>query len=289
MYEILYVCYSFCVIHFLAQSFRCGVRGGNTTRGLRVKRVIGGKEAALNSWPWIVNFINQENLQQCAGTIIDREWIISAAHCYLFQETPFTVESYTYHVADHKLNFTDPHEYEIHPSSVFFHPQYFIGDDNQPGDYDIALIKLSKPLDFSEQVRPVCLPEQSTNFSENDTCYLAGWGNTINNGSYHRSTVLKEARLDLVSLEQCNNNASYNGVVPDRFLCAGFKNGGVDGCYGDSGGPLQCERNGTWTQVGIMIWGIGCAEANHYGVYSDVKVFLKFIEDIQKGKVIYRM
>jgi secreted trypsin-like serine protease len=234
----------------------------------------------------MVNFIDAQDLQQCAGSIIDTEWILTAAHCFLFTSKPGPLyNNYTFYLADHNLNFTDPKEYEVEASKVYIHPKYVIGDWVSPGDYDIALIKLSKPLNYTNYVQPICVGIKEDIFTENDTCVLTGWGNVKNVGKYHRSPFLKEVDLDLVSLEECNSNTSYKGHVSDRFLCAGRKQGGIDGCYGDSGGPYQCERNGTWIQLGIMIWGIGCAEANHYGVYTDVRVLQPFIEAIQLGKV----
>ena len=251
----------------------------------RAKRVIGGSEAVANSWPWMVSFIDDKNLQQCAGSIIDREWILTAAHCFFFTGKPGPLyNNYTFHLADHNLNFTDPQEYEVQSSKVYIHPKYVIGGGVSPGDYDIALMKLSQPLNYTDYVQPICVGTKEDIFNENDTCFLTGWGNVKDDTGYHRSPVLKEARLDLVGLQECNSNTSYKGKVSNRFLCAGRRQGGIDGCYGDSGGPYQCERNGTWIQLGIMIWGIGCARANHYGVYTDVRVLQPFIEVIQAGK-----
>lgn len=249
----------------------------------RVKRVIGGSEAISNSWPWMVSFTDEDNLQQCAGSVIDREWILTAAHCFLFTTKPGPIFRYTFRVADHRLNFTDHREYDVNISKVFIHPAYVSGDITSPGDYDIALVKLAEPLNFTDYVQPVCLAKKGEFFYKNDSCYLIGWGNVNNQTSYQRSPTLQEIKLTLIDLEECNSNTSYKGQVSDRFLCAGRKEGGIDGCYGDSGGPYQCERNGTWIQIGIMIWGIGCAEPNHYGVYTDVRVTQTFIEAIMAG------
>ena len=252
----------------------------------RVKRVIGGSEAIPNSWPWIVSFTDKDNRQQCAGTIIDREWILTAAHCFLYTVEPHPIYQYTYRAADHRLNITDSREYNVDISKVFIHPEYVTGDTKSPGDYDIALVKLTEPLNYTDYVQPVCLARKQDIFNQNDSCYLIGWGNVYNTKEYNRSLTLQEVKLPYVDLEECNSNTSYEGVVSDRFLCAGLKEGGIDGCYGDSGGSYQCERNGTWIQVGIMIWGLGCGEPTHYGVYTDVRVLEPFIEAIMTGENI---
>ena len=48
---------------------------------------------------------------------------------------------------------------------------------------------------------------------------------------------------------------------------------------GDSGGPLMVkDSDGAFDLVGIVSWGIGCAEDTP-GVYADVQVFESWIVD----------
>lgn len=65
-------------------------------------------------------------------------------------------------------------------------------------------------------------------------CYIAGWGTQKVKGPPTR--ILHEAALPLVSHEQCNVPLSYSGVIKGGMICAGYKQGGVDTCEGDSGG-----------------------------------------------------
>ena len=67
-------------------------------------------------------------------------------------------------------------------------------------------------------------------------CYIAGWGTQKFKGPPTR--ILHEAALPLVSHEQCNAPLSYSGVITRDMICAGYKQGGVDTCEGDSGGTL---------------------------------------------------
>lgn len=48
---------------------------------------------------------------------------------------------------------------------------------------------------------------------------------------------------------------------------------------GDGGGPLVCERNGQWYQVGIVSFGIGCGRKNIPGVYTRVDAYEEWIEE----------
>lgn len=92
--------------------------------------------------------------------------------------------------------------------------------------------------------------------------------------------------MNVIPHDKCNSNISYNGSVPDTYLCAGFPEGLNDTCYGDSGGPLQCENSAdTWSVRGIVSWGIGCARPNKFGVYSNVSKFMPFLNKVMSGKL----
>ncbi len=47
---------------------------------------------------------------------------------------------------------------------------------------------------------------------------------------------------------------------------------------GDGGGPLVCEKEGQWDQVGIVSFGIGCGRPNVPGVYTKVEAYEEWIE-----------
>jgi secreted trypsin-like serine protease len=88
--------------------------------------------------------------------------------------------------------------------------------------------------------------------------------------------------MSIIPQKTCNN--SYGGNITQRQLCAGHSSGGQDACFGDSGGPLQyMNKFGKWVLSGTVSWGRGCAQKNFYGVYTDVKALLPYINKILKG------
>ena len=66
-------------------------------------------------------------------------------------------------------------------------------------------------------------------------------------------------------------------TLPSTAICAGAE--GRDACDGDGGGPLVCEHNGQWFQVGIVSFGIGCGRRGIPGVYTRVQAYEQWIEN----------
>uniref|UniRef100_A0A8C7RSX3 ST14 transmembrane serine protease matriptase n=1 Tax=Oncorhynchus mykiss TaxID=8022 RepID=A0A8C7RSX3_ONCMY len=134
-------------------------------------------------------------------------------------------------------------------------------------DYDIALLELSQPLEFTNTIHPICLPARSHLFPAGMSCWVTGWGTLREGGAIAR--LLQKAEVKIINDTVCN--VVTEGQVTSRMLCSGFLSGGVDACQGDSGGPLVCfEESGMWFQAGIVSWGEGCARRNKPGVYSRV-------------------
>ena len=131
----------------------CGVR---QKYNLRPKRIIGGREAPMNAWPWTVNIIDRETqTQTCGGSIIASNWILTAAHCFLGSGRETSVEQFEYHVGDHVLKEIDKEQRQIVPEFYFIHPDYIPPTLAHPGNFDVCLIKLKYSLDWSSAVTPV--------------------------------------------------------------------------------------------------------------------------------------
>jgi len=91
---------------------------------------------------------------------------------------------------------------------------------------------------------------------------------------------MKEISVPLWDQTKCNAalqaqfGPSY--TLPATALCAGAE--GRDACDGDGGGPLVCEEEGQWFQVGIVSFGIGCGRKGVPGVYTRVQAYHQWME-----------
>ncbi|XP_021140881.2 transmembrane protease serine 13 isoform X1 [Columba livia] len=255
-------------------SLRC------TTCGQRISgRIIGGKETSVAKWPWQVS-VQYGPIHICGGTIIGAQWVLTAAHCFFMNSMKILDDWKVYSgVSDLKQ-----HAEGISVSQVIINSNY--SDDHD--DYDIALMKLSRPLTLSAQVRPACLPMYGQRFQTGRSCFITGFGKTRENEGVSRSACsscladntspkLREAEVKLIDYKICNSDKVYEGYLTPRMMCAGYLQGGKDACQGDSGGPLVCEDNGRWYVAGVTSWGTGCGQKNKPGVYTRVTKLLSWI------------
>jgi len=48
---------------------------------------------------------------------------------------------------------------------------------------DVALLKLKRPVTYTDTVRPICLPSPDVDLHQFNVCYVIGFGKTAWNGS----------------------------------------------------------------------------------------------------------
>ena len=73
------ICLLFVAVSALAVDPKCGVKTVNPPFG---DRIIGGRNALPMEWPWQVSMqVRNISRHRCGGTIINSQWIMTAAHC----------------------------------------------------------------------------------------------------------------------------------------------------------------------------------------------------------------
>ncbi|KAJ8967876.1 hypothetical protein NQ317_016088 [Molorchus minor] len=242
----------------------CGAKNGYQDQ----ERIVGGHNADVNEWPWIAALFNGGR-QFCGGSLIDNIHILSAAHCVAHMSS-WDVARLTVRLGDHNIRTNSEIKHiEKRVKRVVRHR----GFDPRTLYNDIAILTLDSAVDFSKQVRPVCLPSGSGGHT-GKTGTVIGWGSLRESGP--QPAILQEVNIPIWSNRDCKlkyGPAAPGGIV-DHMLCAGQAN--RDSCSGDSGGPLMIN-NGKWTQIGIVSWGIGCGKGQYPGVYTRVEHFLPWI------------
>ncbi|XP_008277682.1 transmembrane protease serine 3 [Stegastes partitus] len=237
----------------------CGSRPQYSTR------IVGGNISKPGQFPWQVS-LHYKSEHLCGGSIITSRWILTAAHCvYGFEDSSL----WAVHVGLTEQLIHGAQSLTV--ESIVYHSRY----RHRGLDYDIALMKLARPLVFNGLVEPICLPNYGEEFTEGTMCWISGWGATEEDGE--TSVVLRSAMVPLISTKTCNQPEIYKGLISSLMICAGYLEGGIDSCQGDSGGPLACEDSSVWKLVGATSWGSGCALRNKPGVYTRITKSLSWI------------
>ena len=234
-------------------------------------KILGGVQAAPGAWPWIAallyaNDSNVYSAQFCSGVLIDKSWVLTAAHCVQ------GMSAQGIQVAVGAWDLTAFTGSRTPVRSIRIHPQF-----SSTSLYnDIALVELSVP----SSIQPITLfsGESVDNTPPSllgKLVTVLGWGVADSTTSWYYPEILRQVSLPVVADSSCND-IYINPVLPSQF-CAGYWEG-KDACEGDSGGPAVVQVDGHWVHAGIVSAGVSCQEYfGWYGKYTRTSAYLSFI------------
>ncbi|CAB4056907.1 TMPRSS9 [Lepeophtheirus salmonis] len=209
------------------------------------ERILGGRRVNEGEIPWQVMFrlrVQDLFLSTCGGTIISNQFVLTAAHCFIY---PKGVNTST----NTRLN-----ESYIMAGSTKFN----------------TIVQVSNPFVFGENVMALCLPKVGLSIPEGSTLIVSGWGVTSLHPSYKTFPYFSQTnmRTELKTLsmesEKCEYSKNYP-VSPNSKMCT--YNPPHDSCIGDSGSPLTMAIDGQCILVGIVSEGKDCG-SDQYGALS---------------------
>ncbi|XP_043472965.1 serine protease easter-like [Leptopilina heterotoma] len=254
-------------------------------------RIVGGEVTDIDEFPWmaLLEYQTPNGIKTlCSGVVINKRYVLSAAHCIKGKGLPKNYRAVNVRLGEYDTT-SNPDciiqsGYQVCADPIVIipiqeiitHEDYVPNSKGQPND--IALLRLSKDIVFTNYIQPICLPQNS---NVESLLYTAGWGRTEYGTNSDKKLKLS---VPAVSIERCipwYRSAGAN--LGHGQICAGGDKG-RDSCRGDSGGPLMAKSRGTvdnkpkWVSVGIVSFGPSpCGREGWPGVYTKVHDFMPWI------------
>ncbi|XP_021918789.1 serine proteinase stubble isoform X3 [Zootermopsis nevadensis] len=244
----------------------CGIAIGKLGPSLGAqRRIVGGDEAGFGSFPWQAYI--RIGTSRCGGSLVNHYHVVTAGHCVAratARQVQVTLGDYVINSAVEPLP-----AYTFGVREIRVHPYFKFTP--QADRFDVAVLRLDRPVQYMPHIAPICLPEKGEDFL-GQYGWAAGWG-ALQAGSRLRPKTLQAVDVPVIDNRLCERWHKSNGInviIYDEMMCAGYRGGGKDSCQGDSGGPLMTEKVGRWYLIGIVSAGYSCAQRGQPGIYHRV-------------------
>ena len=259
-----------------------GLEFGPSKYDVRRKRsmITDGRDAKQGAWPWQVslqlwNSDLQQFEHQCGGSIINDRYILTAAHCFIFVDGAMDPKNWQVVAGEHELFTEKDGPVDIYNiSRIILHE---LAQADTLTANDIALLEMTEPIQFSDNVNAILLAERGVNYEQEAHCYATGWGTNEEDFLPHVA-ILQEVHGVIPRHIRCRQwwsgenlnrkmtsmfRYQFDDNLPATNICFGRGHKGT--CTGDSGGPLVCRVDKKWRLVGVTSRGTSPCINNKFG------------------------
>ncbi len=161
--------------------------------GLIDNKIVGGKPVSKDEIPFQVSF-QRRGRHFCGGSIVDRYWIVTAAHCCVGNVN--AVGQLTVVAGEHDRHISEGTEQIIPVEKVVVHEDY----NGDTIEHDICMLKLTHRVQFGRSATKVELPARLSSFY--GTATVSGWG------SLHQDDSTLPRQLYAVNVPLVDKNST---------------------------------------------------------------------------------
>ncbi|KAK0181220.1 hypothetical protein PV327_003522 [Microctonus hyperodae] len=232
------------------------------TPGFYNERIVNGQNVKPGEIPYIVSLQNIGETNFCSGSILNKNYVVSAAHCFTRLRSDIKVIAGTTDLRNQNSTHT--------VVRIIMHENYTRRDSLRN---DIALLEVKSAFVESSFVKFVKLPRPHQKITPATVAIVSGWGRKWKYGP--ASPALLKSPTLITSENYCKRLIKGTGLkIYKTQICAIVTNMRTGPCNGDSGGPLTVRGR----IVGITSWAIGCGSVKYPAVYTRVSEYLGWIK-----------
>ena len=219
-------------------------------------KVVGGTTVPVApTWMAALWIDTGSGIDFCSGTLIDTQWIMTAAHCVEMGNAPVITAQIG------QADITEPANLAV-VDKIVISPNY----NNSTMYGDIALLHITTP----QYVPTVTLPYRNASSSELYVGFqmrVYGWGETSAGVTIDNASATPYLQTATLTFQ------GFDYEFPDHIFAGDY---GKDTCFGDSGSPLLFEG----IQYGITSFGFTYTCGTGVpGGYTDVSNYSNWISD----------
>lgn len=231
--------------------------------GEQVQQIVGGEITKATDYPSVVALEHGDDWF-CTGTLIDKDWVLTAAHCLEDMaglELQIRLDS-------SNLNFRNAGR-RVAVAETYSHAGY----NGVDWDNDIALVRLAESVTDREPTPLFRAP-----MSPETSVWQVGYGAT--GDSAEGSGMLRRLKTTTIDCAMTGDAS----ITADNVVCFDQTDGNGT-CYGDSGGPSFVTIDGKLQVAAITSGGTVESCLDGFDIQTAVSGELDFVDAVMAGTV----